>query len=76
MFKKLFGLFSLEERLANSVNQNFQLSQTSLQKQLDTFEKRLAAITQQFDKLSADLNYRLSRIEALLEDDLKAWEVS
>lgn len=70
MFKKLRSLFSLEDRLTNELQSKLNMGSAHVEQQLSVFSKSVSAGTQQVDKLQADMNRRLSRLEVLLSDVL------
>jgi hypothetical protein len=70
MLKKLKRLFSLEARLAQSINDNFRIAEEALQ----ALETRLTNTCRQLDKLEMAVNQRMSRVEVLLSEELAAKE--
>lgn len=74
MFSKFFKLFSLEEKIVASVGAHLQQSGVATAQTLSAFDLRVLAGTQQLDKLEMDLNKRISRLENLLEEELKEKE--
>lgn len=74
MFKKLRSLFSLENRLTNELQSKLNMGSAHVEQQLSVFSKSVSAGTQQVDKLQADMNRRLSRLEVLFADELAVKE--
>lgn len=74
MFKKLFGLFSLENRIMHGVASNLQTNSASLLQKISILEKDISAKSQQIDKLESDINKRLAFIEYHFKDELAAKE--
>lgn len=70
MLKKLFSLFSLENKIISSVGAHLQKSEMDNAARLNAFETRVFAGTQQLDKLEMGLNKRLTRLESLFETEL------
>ena len=68
MFKRLKALFSLEDRLAVSLQAGLQDSVVRFQ----VVEKELIALRGQLDQIEAKTNERLSKIEVLFAEELEA----
>ena len=70
MLKKLRGLFSLERRIIHGVSNHLAQHAAKTAERLIVLEKDIAAKAQQIDKLQAELNRRVGRIEILFADEL------
>lgn len=68
MFKKVRSLFSLESRLAATLQGSEQASGVKLVQ----LEKQIFNATQQLDKLESAINGRLSQIEVLFAAEIEA----
>jgi cell division protein FtsB len=70
MFKKLRDLFSLEKRVIDGVSNHLAQHAAKTAERILILEKDIAAKAQQIDKLQADVNRRVGKIEILFADEL------
>ena len=70
MIGKIKRLFSLERALQNSLNQ----ASSNMSAELDRIEKKIDSHHEYVSRIRASFGERLSRIEVLLEEELKEKE--
>lgn len=75
MFKKLRSLFGLEQRLIADLQLKLTSTSGEIKDYCKANETRFNDYAKLIDKMGADFNKRMSRLEVLLEDELKAKEL-